>query len=98
MSHTRPNLKREAPARSQWRQWGEILRRHHLEGLAGWMLDAGRPLALLSAQLLYMGGPFLGAGAGRLAELLESGEDSAALAQYLDLGGRDEPPPHGESR
>ena len=62
------------------------------------MLDAGRPLALLSAQLLYIGSPFLGADAGRLADLLESDEESAVFAHYLDSDGRDDLPPPGEAR
>jgi hypothetical protein len=31
-----------------------VLRRHQLQGIVAWLLEAGAPLALLSAQLLYV--------------------------------------------
>jgi hypothetical protein len=72
--------------REDWRQWGEILRRYQLHGLVAWLLEAGRPLAVLSAQLLHFGTPFLGRRAGQLAGLLESDEDASRLIQYLESG------------
>lgn len=67
-----------------WRQWARSLRRHHLDGLAAWLLEAGRPLALISAQMLYMALPFLGTGAERLARLLESDVEAEGFAAYLE--------------
>ena len=76
-----------SPLRGEWRAWGDYLRRFHLDGLAAWLLEAGRPLALVSAQFLYMGRPFLGAGAARLARLLESESEAAEFMDYLGSEG-----------
>ena len=73
-------------SRAHWSQWAETLRRYQLDGLASWMLDAGRPLVLLSAQLLYMGKPFLGEHADALARTLESDDETRAFAAFLDGG------------
>ena len=72
--------------REHWLHWAETLRRYQLEGLASWLMEAGRPLALLSAQLLYMGRPFLGESADLLARTLESDEEAHAFASFLDGG------------
>ena len=69
--------------REHWLQWAETLRRYQLDGIASWFLDAGRPLALLSAQLLYAGRPFFGQGAESLAHLLESDDEARAFASFL---------------
>jgi len=78
-----PELEVQSSLRGTWRRWGDFLRRRHLEGLAAWMLDAGKPLALVSAQFLYMGRPFLGSAAGNLARLLESERETADFVDYL---------------
>jgi hypothetical protein len=86
------NPQADASARAEWRGWGEQLRRHGLDGIAAWLLDAVRPVALLSAQLLYMGSPLLGDSLGRLAALLESDEAVDSFASCLDphaLDGRE---------
>lgn len=72
--------------RAQWSHWAEVLRRYRLDGLASWLLDAGRPLALLSAQVLYLGSPFLGSTADALARTLESNDEAQAFASFLDEG------------
>ncbi len=72
--------------REHWSRWAETLRRYQLDGLASWLLDAGRPLALLSAQLLYAGRPFLGESADALARTLESDDETRAFASFLDPG------------
>jgi hypothetical protein len=72
--------------REYWPQWAEMLRRYQLDGLASWLLDAGRPLALLSAQALYAGRPFLGETVDALARTLESDEEAGAFASFLDGG------------
>ena len=51
-------------------------------------------LALLSAQLLYIGRPFFGQGAESLAHMLESDEEARAFASFLDT---EEPNARGES-
>ena len=76
-------------AREHWRQWREVLRGHHLQGIAAWLLEAGAPLALLLAQLLYVGGPWIGGGAHQLAQLLESDEETMEFLRYLESDSRD---------
>ncbi len=70
--------------RSHWIQWAGVLRRYQLDQLALWLLDTGRPLAILSAQALYIGQPILGDGVHDLASLLESDEESRAFAAFLN--------------
>jgi hypothetical protein len=72
----------ESP-RAYWPRWAEALRRHRLDGLAAWILDAGGPLTLLSAQAIYFGRPFLGQSAEALARTLESDEEIRAFVTYL---------------
>ena len=71
-------------SRVHWLQWAEILRRYQLDEIVSWLLDAGRPLAILSAQLFYMGRPFLGAFSEELAKTLESDDEARAFASFLD--------------
>ncbi|MGZ6347443.1 MAG: hypothetical protein ACXWNC_07765 [Anaerolineales bacterium] len=49
-----------------------------------WLLEAGRPLALLSAQALYMGRPFFGETMHALARTLESDDEAHAFASFLE--------------
>jgi hypothetical protein len=79
-----PNAEGSSKSRRQWQQWGNVLRKYQFQGLAAWVLEAAGPLALISAQLLYMGKPLLGAGAGRLARLLESDEDTLEFLRFLE--------------
>ena len=73
-------------SRAHWLQWAETLRRYQLDGLALWLLEAGRPLVVLSAQALYMGRPFLGESADALARTLESDDEASAFASFLNGG------------
>ncbi len=70
--------------RDKWPLWAETLRRYRFAGIASWFLEAGRPLALLSAQALYVGRPFLGGGVDGLARMLESEDETRAFASFLD--------------
>ena len=70
--------------RAHWLQWAENLRRYELDGIVSWLLDGGRPLAILFAQALYMGSPFLGETADELAGTLESDDEARAFASFLD--------------
>ena len=88
-STTAPSPEGTQSPRESWREWGEVLRRHQLRQIAAWLLEAGRPLAVLSAQLLYAGSPFLGPGAHRLAHLLESEQEARAFVDYLESGTAD---------
>jgi len=71
-------------SRTNWSQWAESLRRFKLDGLASWLLEAGSPLTLLGAQMLYIGQPFVG---GKqieaIAHMLEEDEETQAFAHYL---------------
>ncbi len=71
--------------RERWPAWVNALHRFQLEGLAGWFLDTGRPVALVSAQILYMLTPFVGSEAERVGRLLESDRDSRAFLDLLGL-------------
>ena len=73
-------------SRAHWLQWAGTLRRYQMDGLMYWLLEAGRPLAVLSAQMLYMGRPFLGESADALARTLESDDEARAFASFLDGG------------
>jgi hypothetical protein len=72
--------------RDHWLHWAETLRRYQLAEFAAWLLDAGKPLALLSAQALYFGGPFLGENVEALARTLESDDELRAFVSFLDGG------------
>jgi hypothetical protein len=74
----------DSSTRDIWRKWGNTLARWHLAGLVAWLLEAGGPLALVSAQLLYMGRGFLGAGTLSLAHLLESESETAGFIEFLN--------------
>ena len=59
-----------------WRVWAARLQQWGLEGLAAGFLEAGAPLTLASAQMLYLGQPLL--------DWLVPREHSDALAQLLE--------------
>jgi hypothetical protein len=86
-SDINPSSLSTRPSRAHWNQWAETLRRHQLEGITSWLLEAGRPLAILSAQVLYMGRPFLGESADALARTLESDDEVRAFASFLEGSG-----------
>lgn len=69
---------------ADWVKWIETLSRFHLKGLAGWLLEAGEPLTVLGAQLLYFGQPFIGSDqVNNLAAFLENQEETRAFAAFL---------------
>ena len=73
--------------RTYWPQWTESLRRMGLDGFAAWLLEAGGPVNILGAQLLYIGQPFAtrqaGGGIRALANLLEQEDEARAFAALL---------------
>jgi hypothetical protein len=83
-SDINPDTRSIRSSRAHWLQWAETLRRYQLDGIVSWLLDAGRPLAVLSAQVLYIGRPFLGESANTLASTLESDDEARAFASFLD--------------
>jgi len=72
--------------REHWSRWVQTLRRYQLDGLVTWILEAGGPLAVLSAQALYFGRPFLGESASALARTLESDDELHAFISLLNGG------------
>jgi hypothetical protein len=58
-----------------------------MDGFASWLLEAGAPLIILSAQAIYMSQPFLGGQRGNswnlFAHMLEEEKEVQAFARYL---------------
>ena len=77
-----------AGTRSAWPAWADFLRRRGLENMAIFFLEAAGPLAVLGAQVLYIGGPFLRPALtdiqrDALADLLEDHQEALAFTAYL---------------
>jgi hypothetical protein len=71
-------------SKTDWTQWAESLQRLKLNNLVAWFLEAGAPLTLLGAQVLYATQPFLGGKQSTaIAQLLEDNEQTYALARVL---------------
>lgn len=69
---------------ADWKKWSNTLSRFHMKGLVGWLLEAGEPLTLVGAQLLYFGQPFIGHNkVESLAAFLENQEETRAFAAFL---------------
>ena len=69
---------------ANWIKWSETLSRFHLKSLMGWLLEAGEPLTLVGAQLLYFGQPLIDSNEVKdLAALLEDQEETRAFAAFL---------------
>lgn len=71
-----------------WRNWAEALRRRGLGQIAAALLEAGGPLNLVAAQVVYLGQPLLGSSAPHgswqaLAHLLEDAEQTQSFVTYL---------------
>jgi hypothetical protein len=74
--------------RAVWPSWADFLRRHGLENLVAWALEAAGPLTLLGAQALYIGGPLLRPALtdiqrDALAGLLENRDEALAFTAFL---------------
>ena len=74
--------------RAPWSAWADFLRRHGLESMAIWALEAIGPLAVLGAQVLIFGGPLLRPAVSSynleaLSHLLEDTDEARAFADYL---------------
>ena len=73
--------------RTYWPEWTESLRRLGLDGFAAWLLEAGGPVNIIGAQLLYIGQPFVtpqtSNGISALANLLEQEDEARAFAALL---------------
>jgi hypothetical protein len=74
--------------RASWPAWSEFLRRHRLEDLAAWVLEAAGPLTVLGAQVLYLGSPLLrptfsNGQVDALAGMLEDHNELLAFTAFL---------------
>lgn len=73
--------------RAYWPKWTESLQRLGLDGFAAMLLEAGGPVNIVAAQLLYIGQPFVtpqtSDGMGALANLLEEDDEARAFAAIL---------------
>ena len=67
-----------------WLQWADSLRRYKLDGLVAWFLEAGGPLTVIGAQLMYLTQPFLGGIESKaIAQLLEEEEETQRFLHYV---------------
>ena len=67
-----------------WEKWAETLSHFKIEGLVAWLLEAGEPMMLVGAQMLYFGQPLLGHDrVNNLAHLLEDKEEIRAFVTFL---------------
>jgi hypothetical protein len=74
--------------RAMWPKWARFLHRWGLEDFAACMLEATGPLAVLAAQFVYLGQPFINQGTAAshvqaLAELLENPAEIKSFAAFL---------------
>ena len=68
----------------EWPHWAAVLQHYHLDQLTAWVLDAGGPFALLTAQALYFFYPFMPSGQIKvLTSMLEEEEEMHAFIRYL---------------
>lgn len=86
MSPVRSILQPAPVDRASWHVSADALRRHQLGQLAALFVEAASPLAFLASQALYIGAPFLGSRATRLARILESESGMSKLVHYLETG------------
>jgi hypothetical protein len=73
--------------RAHWPEWIKSLRRRGLDGFAAWLLEAGGPINVVGAQLLYISQPFIAFQANAdiraLANLLEEEDEARAFTALL---------------
>jgi hypothetical protein len=74
-----------------WSQWADSLKKWGMEGFAAWALEAGAPLGLVGAQLIYFGQPLLSPilpfeQTNALADLLEDRTQARDFIDFLKNG------------
>jgi hypothetical protein len=71
-------------SRAFWPVWVARLQNWKLDGFVAWLLEAGAPLTLLSAQVIYFANPFFtGKHAQMVAEMLEEDGETRAFIDFL---------------
>jgi hypothetical protein len=71
-----------------WQAWVDALRRRKMSSFVALILEAGGPLNLIAAQLVYLGQPLLGSTGSlqALAHLLEDTEQTQFFVTNLREG------------
>jgi hypothetical protein len=74
--------------RQMWPAWARIIQQGGIKQWVSFLLEAGGPLTVLIAQLIYIGQPMLNQTGSQnqwlaLAELLEDQEKTRSFAAYL---------------
>jgi hypothetical protein len=74
--------------RSFWPEWAHILKQSGLNEIVAVLLEAGGPINVFLAQVIYAGQPFLdrvlpGERMNALAGLFEDGEESRSFAAFI---------------
>jgi hypothetical protein len=74
-----------------WTHWADSLKKWGMEGFAAWALEAGAPLGLLGAELIYVGQPLFSPfipfeQTSALADLLEDRAEARAFIDILRNG------------
>jgi hypothetical protein len=74
-----------------WQNWAEALHRRGLNEFVAVLLEAGGPLNMIAAQMVYLSQPLFGRSASQkhleaLAHLLEEPEQTQSFVAYLREG------------
>jgi hypothetical protein len=93
MCYTENKMQSESSptGRRSWSKWAHFLHCYGMESLAAWVLEASGPLAVVGAQMLYLGSPILrplvrAEQVDSLASLLEDHEELLAFTEFLREG------------
>jgi hypothetical protein len=71
-----------------WQRWAHLLQRWGLQNVASFLLEAGGPINVLAAEMIYLGQPFLGRAVPisqlqALADLFEDRDQARQFAAFL---------------
>ena len=77
--------------RTLWSKWAHFLHHWGVDGIAAFLIDAGGPLTVLAAQVVYMGQPFLRQSVSEghlqaLVNLFEDQKEGQMFAAFLREG------------
>ena len=76
------------PDHSLWKRWAHLLQRWGLQNVASFLLEAGGPINILAAEMIYLGQPFLNRAVPSsqlqaLADLFEDRDQAKQFAAFL---------------
>lgn len=74
-----------------WPKWARFLQHWGVDGIAAFLMEAGGPLTVLAAQVVYLGQPFLRQSDSEghlqaLVDLFEDQEEGQMFAAFLREG------------